>query len=159
MAFQSTKRFGPISTGHRNWHAVNNVNRNSDACSKFHGYGRYVQFTFIGEVDDKSWIVDFGSLSFIKQWLETNWDHKLLLSSDDPLLEKFRELETLNAVDIVTLDVTQGWNPSIEGSCKWVYDSINPEIVKMTDGRAQISKVEIWEHEFNTAVYIPDHLA
>ena len=39
MKFKSTKRFGPISTGHRQW-------KHKGHCSYVHGYGRYVRLTF-----------------------------------------------------------------------------------------------------------------
>ena len=154
--YKSTKKFGPISTTHRNWHAAFNECRDSRKCSWVHGYSRYIQFTFEGELDDKSWIVDFGDLKFIKQWLDDNWDHKILLASDDPLLSEFKKLEEKAGLTLTVIPFDErNWNPSIEGSCKWVYDSINPILIEKTKGRCYISKVEIWEHEFNTAIYEP----
>ena len=41
MAYFSTKRFGPICTGHRQW-------RDDGHCKYIHGYGRHVQVTFEG---------------------------------------------------------------------------------------------------------------
>lgn len=65
--YYSTKRIGPISTGHRQW-------RDSGHCSYVHGYGRYVQFVFAcTSLDDKMWVVDFGGLKGIRKWLEDQW--------------------------------------------------------------------------------------
>lgn len=49
--FKSTKRFGPITTNHRNWHAAFNANRNSQKCSFIHGYSRYCEIVFVGDYD------------------------------------------------------------------------------------------------------------
>ena len=67
MKFKSTKRFGPITTGHRQW-------RDSGHCSYIHGYGRYVRLTFeASQLDERGWVMDFGDLKDIKK----NWPKKL----------------------------------------------------------------------------------
>ena len=48
--FKSTKKLGPISVGHRQW-------RDDGHCRFVHGYGRYVQFTFSGELDHRQWVM------------------------------------------------------------------------------------------------------
>lgn len=155
--FRSTKKLGPISTSHRNWRAEFNENRNSQKCAWCHGYSRYIQFTFDGELDDKGWLMDFGNLKDVKQWLEDNWDHKTLVSSDDPKLEILKQMEEENLLKLTIVDSTkEGWGPGIEGSCKWVYDSINPYILEKTKGRVYISSIEIWEHEQNSAIFIAE---
>lgn len=153
--YHSTKKFGPISTGHRNWHAACNSSRDSEKCSYIHGYGRYIQFTFSGQLDEKGWVYDFGGTKFIKEFLEKNWDHKTLIASDDPELDTLKELHNKKIIDLNILDVSKGWTPAIEGSCKFVFDKIQPEITKKTEGRIKISKIEIWEHENNSAIFIP----
>lgn len=149
MSFTSTKKFGPISTGHRQW-------KDDGHCAWLHGYGRYVQLTFAGEPDDRTWVVDFGDLKDVKALIEDCWDHKFLISSNDPQLERIRALEEFNIIRVSVMDVTKGHSPSIEGSAKWVYDTVAPMIVEKTAGRAWLAKVEIWEHANNTATYTPD---
>lgn len=150
MAFYSTKRIGPISTGHRQW-------KHNGHCAWIHGYGRIVQLTFgCHELDDKTWAVDFGGLKPVKQFIEDAWDHRLLLASNDPYLEQIKALEEFNIVNVNVMDVTKGHSPGIEGSCKFLYDNIQPMIDEMTGGRCWLEKVEIWEHENNTAQYVRD---
>ena len=43
--YRSTKKIGPISTGHRQW-------RDDGHCRYVHCYGRYVQFTFASDKHD-----------------------------------------------------------------------------------------------------------
>ena len=64
--FKVTKRFGPISVGHRQW-------RDKGHCRFAHGYGRYIEFTFAcEELDEKGWVMDFGGLKSIKNEDELN---------------------------------------------------------------------------------------
>jgi len=151
MAFYfSTKKLGPISTGHRQW-------RDTKHCSYVHGYGRYVQFVFgCKSLDDRQWVVDFGDLKDVKKWLEDQWDHRLLIASDDPLLPNFEELHELGGCNLNVMDVTQGWGPGIEGSCKFVYDHVNPMVLQKSNYRCWVAKIEIWEHDLNSAIFIPD---
>lgn len=153
--FVSTKKFGPISTGHRNWRAAFNENRDSRRCSWCHGYSRYVQFEFEGELDDKGWVYDFGDLKFVKTWLDENWDHKTLVSESDPKLELLKTMEQEGVLSITVIpEDDREWGPGIEGSCKMLYDTFNPIIQQRTNGRVSILKVEVWEHDNNSAFYI-----
>jgi 6-pyruvoyltetrahydropterin/6-carboxytetrahydropterin synthase len=155
MTFQSTKRFGPISTCHRNWQAAHNTNRDSKKCSLIHGYSRYLKLTFEGELDNCSWVMDFGNLRDVKDWLDNNWDHKVLVSSDDPELETLRELEEKGILYLTVIKNENDCGPGIEGSCKHVFENIQPIISEKTRGRVHISKVEIWEHENNSSIFTP----
>lgn len=145
--FTSTKRIGPISTGHRQW-------RDNGHCSYAHGYGRYVKFTFgCLSLDDKMWCMDFGDLRWVKKWVEEQWDHRLLIASDDPLLSKWQEMHDLGAVNMNVMDITKGWGPGIEASCKFIFDNVNFKILELTSNRVWIDNVEVFEHEFNSAIY------
>lgn len=153
--FESTKRFGPISTCHRNYLAEHNPNRDSRKCAWIHGYSRYMQLWFQGDLDERSWVMDFGDLKFVKEWLEENWDHKVLISSSDPAMDLIEECYQNGLLVPTIIPDVNGWGPGIEGSCKWVYDTLNPMVESKTEGRVRISKVEIWEHESNSASYQP----
>lgn len=147
MPFLSTKRFGPISTGHRQW-------RDDGHCAFLHGYGRTVKVEFSGShLDEKMWMVDFGALRGLKQWLESEWDHRMLIASDDPELETFKDLHDRGILSLNILDVTKGYGPGIEASCKYVYDKFDAEVRAQTQGRCWVESVEIWEHENNSAIY------
>ena len=47
--------------------------------------------------------MDFGKLKPVKAWLESLFDHTLLLDADDPLLPEFRALEARGACRLVVL--------------------------------------------------------
>lgn len=153
MPFSSTKRFGPISTGHRQW-------RDDGHCAYLHGYGRTVKVEFSGShLDEKMWMVDFGALRGLKAWLEGEFDHRMLIASDDPELATLMELDAKGIISINVLDVNQGYGPGIEASCKYIFDHFDAEVRKMTQGRCWVVQVEQWEHENNSAIYKAPNLA
>ena len=145
MKFKSSKRIGPISTGHRQW-------KDDKHCKFVHGYGRYVEFTFAcNERDERGLVMDFGNLKDVKKWLEYEWDHKLLIAYDDPLLDEFISLERKGGCNLNIMSSKYG--PGIEDSCRYVYDKVSPMIAELTDGRVWIEKVRVYEHENNWAEY------
>ena len=146
MKFKSTKKFGPISTGHRQW-------KNKGHCSYVHGYGRYVRLSFeASELDECGWVMDFGDLRDVKRWIEGEWDHKVLIAADDPLLSQLQKLESHGGIMLNVLP--DGYYPGIEESCRYLYDKLNPIIKKKTNNRVEITRVEIWEHENNSGEYV-----
>ena len=145
MIFSSSKRIGPISTGHRQW-------KDKGHCSFVHGYGRYVEFTFhCLERDEKGWVMDFGDLKDVKKWLEEQWDHRLLIAHDDPLVGLFEGLHKVGGVNLNVMP--EGYGPGIEDSCKWVYDNVSPMILEKTNNRVWLDCVRVYEHENNWAQY------
>ena len=146
--FTSSKRFGPITTGHRQW-------RDKGHCSFVHGYGRIVEITFESHVlDHRGWVMDFGGLKEVKNWLESEWDHRVLLAYDDPLIDDYKYLAESGGIDINILPKEYG--PGIEQSCKYVYDNISLIIKRITDDNVWINKVKIFEHENNWAEYVSE---
>ena len=145
MKYTSAKKIGPITTGHRQW-------KDGGHCSYIHGYGRYVVITFACYVrDEKGWVMDFGDLRDVKKWIEDEWDHRVLIAYDDPLLNELQELHNKGGIDINILPTEYG--PGIEDSCKYIYDNINPMIVNKTDDRVWVEKIRVYEHENNWAEF------
>mgnify|MGYP006237836025 FL=1 len=146
MKFKSTKRFGPITTGHRQW-------RDKGHCSYVHGYGRYVRLTFEAtELDERGWVMDFGDLRDVKSWIESEWDHRTLIAADDPVIPELKILEEVGGIYLNILP--EGYLPGIEESCRYLYDKLNPIIQRKTNNRVEITRVEIWETEKNQAEYV-----
>jgi 6-pyruvoyltetrahydropterin/6-carboxytetrahydropterin synthase len=54
-------------------------------CRFLHGYPLAFRFRFgATELDENGWVIDFGSLKPLKQYLCDTFDHKLLVARDDP---------------------------------------------------------------------------
>lgn len=92
--------------------------------------------------------MDFGKLKPLKAFLDKNFDHTLLLNTDDPLLADFGALEKKGAARIVVLP-----NVGMEGTSKFIWDHVNDWLLKEEGGRVCCIKVETREHEKNSAFY------
>lgn len=148
--FTCTKRFPEICVGHRNW-------RSDTHCSLIHGYARTVEITIEAEsLDASQWVIDLGDLKFIRAMLTDEWDHRLLVASDDPLLEDMRALEAKGGLSLNVMDISKGWGPGLEGSCQFLYDQIQPRLDEKTASRCRVIKVEIWEKTDNRAALVID---
>src|SRR6516162_6253698 len=99
-AFQVTKIY-PYSLGlsccFRQWRAESH-------CHFLHGYSLQIELTFEADTLSKEgWVIDFGSLKPIKEWLQDTFDHKLLVAEDDPHLLSLKVLGSAGAADILIL--------------------------------------------------------
>lgn len=142
--FISTKRLTGYPCTHRQWKAESH-------CRFVHGYSREFYFEFqSSSMTEEMWVMDFGGLDEVKNWLSEMFDHTFLVSLDDPFLEKFKELDQAGVIQLRTLP-----NVGMEGTAKFVYEHLTKVINKQTAGRVWISKVEVRENEKNSAIYIP----
>ena len=127
-----------------------NAGSNSKRCSYVHGYLLKAKFWFeCKELDDKNWVVDFGGLKELKGILEKQFDHTLCIDSNDPLLEEFKQLHEKGGCD---LRIMQG--VGIERTAEWCFKVADTYIRNNSLGRCWVSKVEVWEHEKNSAIYV-----
>ena len=66
-------------------------------------------------------------------------------------MSDFKILHEKGGCNLNIMDIEQGWGPGIEASCKFIYDYVDQWIKKLTDSRVWVHKVQIWEHENNSA--------
>lgn len=141
--FTSTKSFWNLPCAHRQW-------RDDGACALVHGYSRSFHFTFGAiELDMRGWVVDFGGLGLVKKFLESNFDHTLLLNGDDPLMPYFIAIEAQGAAKLVT----PPYGVSMEGTARWVTEIVDTIVQQSTQDRAWVEKLEVRENDKNSAIY------
>jgi 6-pyruvoyltetrahydropterin/6-carboxytetrahydropterin synthase len=148
--FTSGKTYGHeqgLSCCFRQWRADSH-------CHYLHGYALKVSFLFTSfALDENGWVQDFGGLKELKGWLQEQFDHKLLVAKDDPLISTFRELEIAKAADLVILP-----NVGIESFAAHIFQYAYSFISLQSDGRVQLEKVTVAEHDGNSASYeVRDH--
>jgi 6-pyruvoyltetrahydropterin/6-carboxytetrahydropterin synthase len=142
--FKSTKRFSGFPCTHRQWRADSH-------CRYVHGYSREFYFEFEArELTKEGWVVDFGGLKEIKNWLNDVFDHTFLVAKDDPALPDFEKLHKEGVLQLRVLP-----NPGMEGTALYVYEEASKILKKLYGDRAWISLVEVRENENNSAQYIP----
>lgn len=145
MVYRSSKLFKGFTCAHRKW-------RHPGHCAYIHGYSRDFTFWFEAhERDENGFVMEFGGLKMVREWLNEQFDHTMLLDADDPEIPKFRDLEAAGACRLITFD-----DVSCEGTARYVYDNVAPWITEATGGRVWIVSVECRENEKNSAIYIAD---
>ena len=156
--FEVTKTYGHnlgLSATFRQWRA-------SSHCRFLHGYALEVKFTFRApRLNANNWVIDFGSLKPVKEWLCDTFDHKTLIAEDDPALPLFEDLSRPKRngqlIDIVKVPAT-----GCEGFARYIADKVN-EILFSGDHVPQggidngvfLYSVEVREHGANSAIYYP----
>jgi 6-pyruvoyltetrahydropterin/6-carboxytetrahydropterin synthase len=127
-------------------------------CRFIHGYRLQAKFWFTcSSLDSNNWVVDFGSLKELKNILEETFDHKTVVSGTDPDLDMFKELDKRDMIELVIMADGVG----IEKFANFCFEVANDYIQELTYGRCWVQKVEVWEHEGNSAIYektSPDHV-
>ncbi len=124
-------------------------NADHSHCSLLHGYSLAFKFTFAcDELDDKNWAVDFGGLKPLKKWLEDSFDHKVVLTSTDPHMETFKDLEEKGLAE---LTIMNGVGAEKFAEHAWRY--ANELVKEMSDGRCWCVEAECAEHGANSAIY------
>lgn len=141
--YTSTKTYAGFPCAHRQW-------RHPGHCAFVHGYSRSFHFVFgCRELDECGFVVDFGALQWLKDDLETLYDHTLLINKDDPLLPWFREVEERGGCTLVT----PAYGVGMEGSARLVCELADLGLQEKYAGRCWVVSVECRENEKNSAIY------
>jgi 6-pyruvoyltetrahydropterin/6-carboxytetrahydropterin synthase len=143
VRFQSTKIIELGSCAFRQWRAE------GTHCRFCHGYRLMAKFWFGCQgLDDKNWVINFGGLKDVKKVLQDQFDHTLCIAKDDPLLEHFKELDKIGGCQLRIMD-----GVGIEKTAEWCHKAVDRMVREMSVGRCWVNKVEVWEHELNSAIY------
>ncbi|HUG13117.1 MAG TPA: 6-carboxytetrahydropterin synthase [Opitutaceae bacterium] len=77
--FTCSKVYADIPFAHRQ-------HRHGGHCALVHGHTWSLRFTFACEhTDENCFVVDFGGLRYIREWIDRTLDHACLFNADDPL--------------------------------------------------------------------------
>ena len=143
--YTSTKIIELGSCAFRQWKA------DGTHCRFLHGYRLMAKLWFeCSELDNRNWAVNFGGLKELKQILQKQFDHTLCISADDPLLDIFKMLDGQGGCELRIMD-----GVGIEKTAEWCFNvaQLFLESNEETRNRCWVSKVEVWEHEQNSAIY------
>lgn len=149
--FTSTKLFDGYSTVFRQWRA------DGTHCRFLHGYAVSFRVWFEGDLDHRHWVFDFGGMKRAKYTIEGmqpkdyfTWllDHTTIISEDDPRLDLFRLMDDDEIIQLRVL-------PSVgcERFAEFLYNKINEFLKLETNSRVRATKLEVYEHEKNSASY------
>lgn len=140
--FYATKTYGHevgLSCCFRQWRAKSH-------CSQLHGYALAIMLEFSTEDrDENGWVIDFGGLKPVKQWLVDTFDHATLVAEDDPDLVMFDQLNSIGLARVVKVPAT---------GCEAFADLIRVYVsnwLKENFPRVELERVEVREHGANAA--------
>lgn len=165
MTFTCTKTFDCVSTAHRNWRAKDNPNRDSKKCSYIHGYTKSFSIVFGCEsLDEFQWVYDYGTTSTgeertmtsIKKFIQETLDHGVTTDDQDPMLAKLFEMHELELIKLVVIPVKDGQSGSVEGLCRFMYNTFDPQLRRETNNRVWIESITISEHHKNSSTFTRD---
>ena len=117
-------------------------------CALIHGHNWAIRLTFAcEETDANGFVVDFGQLKYLKEWIDAHLDHACLLNEDDPykdaLLQQFGHLFKAYVLP----------NCSSEGLAVHLHGVFDAMVRAHSEGRVWITAVEIEEDTKNSARY------
>ncbi len=145
VIIESSKTFSNYPCAHRRY-------RHDGHCAWVHGYSRSFTLWFRAEsLTENGFVMDFGKLKPVKAWLESMFDHTLLLDTGDPLIPQFREIEAQGGCKLVVFD-----DVGMEGTCRFVKDWVDAWLEEQTQGRVWLHSVEVRENDKNSARLVCD---
>ena len=143
----SIKVFDGYSTAFRQWRATHSH------CQYVHGYALKFKVWFVGEIDEKNWVCDFGCFkrNGINEELANQFDHTTVVADDDPHMEIFKKMDKSRLIQLRVMK-----HVGCERFAEWVYELINNKMQEETAGRVSVIKVEAFEGGTNnSAIYKP----
>ena len=137
-----TKTYRDIPFAHRQ-------HKHDGHCALIHGHNWAITLTFAcKETDENGFVVDFGKLKYLKEWIDSNLDHACLLNKDDPekdaLLGQFGHLFKVYVLP----------NCSSEGLAIHLHEIFDAKVREETSDRVWITAIEIEEDSKNSARYL-----
>lgn len=135
-------RYHDFSSGHR-------VFGHENACSSLHGHNYRIHFDCKAEkLDSVGRVIDFSVIkSKLCNWLEYNWDHKMILWEEDPASFLLRSIEPRSyplpgtkeakELDSTLLQIRSSivrvpFNPTAENMALYLLNVIGPQQLKDT---------------------------
>ncbi len=120
-------------------------------CSRVHGHSWSLTLTFAAEqLDENGFVVDFGELHYLADWIDEHLDHATILAASDPRLPQLKALAEDGLLKIHLVE-----SASCEGIARHLHETLAPLVREHTEGRARLLAVELHEDSRNSAHYAP----
>jgi 6-pyruvoyltetrahydropterin/6-carboxytetrahydropterin synthase len=133
----SITRTHEIACGHR-------VFGHESKCAHLHGHNYVFEFTCTGDLDHLGRVIDFGVVKErLCQWLETVWDHRMLLWTEDPAAQILLN----NGLQFHLVE----FNPTAENMAQHMVEVIGPLQLRGTG--VVLTRCRVWETGKCSAAY------
>lgn len=126
----SIVRYHDFSAGHR-------VCGHEGKCQHLHGHNYRIHFTCVADtLDELGRVIDFSQIkALLCEWLETHWDHRMLIWENDPLKAQLLAIDT----SVVVLP----FNPTAELMAQYLVETLGP--VQLAGTGIRLLKVQVDE--------------
>jgi len=129
------------------WDAGHRVYGHSGKCKNLHGHRYRAEVVLAsntgGDINHLGMVIDFGLVKkYIGEWIDKNWDHKMVLWVKDPMYD------TLGDEGVSLLME----NPTAENLAKDLFRHAE-HILKVHFAEAKVVQVTIWETPNCSATY------
>ena len=109
-------RYHDISCGHR-------VAGHPGKCANLHGHNYRIHFHCEGGVSSLGMVIDFGIIkATLCNWLELEWDHKMLIWDKDPVFGPLFRAD-VPGIYVVT------FNPTAENMAEYLLTIVGPMVL------------------------------
>lgn len=140
MKTTCTKRYNDIPFAHRQ-------PNHKGHCRFVHGHNWGFEFEFSAqEKDDCGFVVDFGGLKALKETIDDQFDHRLVLNLDDPLLAPLNAAQELTGSSVKAVK-----DCSCEGLAEYMLELASALVSVITKGRVQVDRCTCYEDSKNSA--------
>lgn len=128
-AVKRASRYHDFCAGHR-------VTGHESKCAHLHGHNYRVHITVEqarGGVDTVGRVVDFSEIKRVGNWIEENWDHRMLIWEEDPMADELllldrsmraRGCQRTNGVLLVP------FNPTAENMAEYLLFVVGPDLLE-----------------------------
>ena len=108
-------------------------------CRHLHGHNAVAEIELRAELDTRHMVCDFGDIKLaIKEWIDRELDHRMILRRDDPLLAPLRaQREPVFVVD---------QNPTVEHIAFLIFNQARQQ-------GFPVARVTVWETPSSFATY------
>lgn len=115
----------------------------SGKCQHLHGHNGRVEIELSGEdLDDRGMLTDFTDIKrLVKQWIDDNLDHRMILKASDPMAALLRE----RGEPVYMIEE----NPTAEALAKLIF-------LKTREMGLPVSRVRMWETSDSYAAFSGD---
>ncbi len=150
--YQSTKTFDNYSV------AIRQHKAKHSHCQLLHGYAFEFKVWFESingvdeeQLDEMNWVTDYGifSRNGLKEWMNDMFDHTMIIEKDDPYYDVFEQMGQMGLAKVHFLEKL-----GAESCAKLVFDKFNDVLSKTDAGRCRVIKVECFENDKNSAIYL-----
>lgn len=130
------------------------VNGYQGKCRNLHGhnYRTFVTFSASG-LDELGFVIDFGDVKALcNDWVQDNWDHSIIIASNDQPLLEFASLQKQDHYII-----PGNRNTTVEVLAQHLFEIMSPRIEQELipkNESLRLVEIEMWETQNSCARYV-----